>query len=103
MSDGPEILSDEKRVRSDARMIETATRNRWPITPEMKEMVINRLANIVARSESEERASTAARTMMMAEGQNQADDHVREKNERIDSGKATDASTVRVLKVEFDK
>ena len=60
---------------SDARLVERAIRKRWPIPPEFREAVIAQLAAIVADPTSSRREKTsAARTLLTAEGQNQADE-----------------------------
>jgi hypothetical protein len=104
MSDDITIGSNPKQVQPDAKLIQRAIRQRWPISEEVRKVVVDRMAGFVADPLLDpDRAIAAARMIGVAEGQNQADDHVREKNERIDGGKATEATEVRVLKVEFDR
>jgi hypothetical protein len=104
MSEDYTIGSNPKQVQPDAKLIQRAIRQRWPIPDEAKKVIVERMVGYVADPLLDaDRVTAAARVMVAAEGQNQADDHLREKNERIDGGKATEATEVRVLKVEFDR
>lgn len=103
MSDDITIGSNPKQVQPDAKLIQRAIRQRWPITEEVRKAVVDRMSGFVSDPLLDaDRAIAAARMLGVAEGQNQADDHLREKNERIDGGKATENVNVRTVKVTFD-
>lgn len=100
MSDDLTIAGDAKRIESDAKLLKKAIRNRWPVTDEVRKAVIDRLEGFIKDPKIDpDRATAAARVIVAAEGQNQADDHLREKNERIDSGASTEAQKIEVVYV----
>ena len=60
----------------DTRMIAQAIERRYPISPEFRSILIKRLINIVASKDAKNReAIAAARALLAAEAQNQADEH----------------------------
>lgn len=60
----------------DTRMMSRALMQRWPIKPEYREAIIKRLVRVVADPNSSPREITAAaRGLLAAEAQNQADEH----------------------------
>ncbi len=101
-----EILptSDGHHTRADIALVGRAVRQRWGIPPEirtelpaaMRQIVNKESVTIldswgVAIEVSNDRERIAAAKVLVAmEGQNQADDHLADKNERIDGGKATE-------------
>lgn len=103
MSNGdPGKLGDnDARVGQDAAMVRRAIRQRWRIPDEVRETVVSRMARTVAESPIERDATAAAKVLVAAEGQNQADEHLDAKNARLDDGKPTES--VRVFKVQFDE
>lgn len=103
MSDEITIGSNPKQVQPDAKLVQRAIRQRWPIPEEVRKAVVDRMAGFVADPLIDpDRAIAAARMIGVAEGQNQADDHLRDKNARLDEGKATENVAVRTVKVTFD-
>lgn len=57
-------------------MVEQAVKQRWPVPAEKREFLVLSLLKFVADSEASERARlSAARTLVMMERQNQADEH----------------------------
>lgn len=100
MSDDITIGSNPKQVQPDAKLVQRAIRQRWPIPEEVRKAVVDRMAGFVADPLIDpDRAIAAARMIGVAEGQNQADDHLREKHERIDGGAATEAQKIEVVYV----
>ena len=110
-------LTDEK----DRGMVREAMK-RWPrrwrgLTEAVKEEMAAslRAANSVAielaqsndptvRLDAAKTITSVVRTAVAMEGQNQADDHLEAKNERLDAGKATEnVGIVRVLKPDVMK
>jgi ethanolamine utilization protein EutP (predicted NTPase) len=60
----------------DTRMIARAIEQRYPISPEFRSILVKRLINIVASKDAKNReAIAAARALLAAEAQNQADEH----------------------------
>lgn len=103
MSDELTIGSNPKQVQPDAKLIQRAIRQRWPIPEEAKKVIVDRMVGFVTDPLMDaDRVTAAARMLVVAEGQNQADDHLREKNERLDEGKSTENVSVRTVKVTFD-
>ena len=59
----------------DTRMMAKALEQRWPIKPEYRQAIVNRLVQIVANPKSSPREVTAAsRSLLSAEAQNQQDE-----------------------------
>jgi histone acetyltransferase (RNA polymerase elongator complex component) len=57
-------------------MIQKAFVQRWPIPPEYREHLVRRLIQIIANPNSKPREVTAAaKALLAAESQNQADEH----------------------------
>lgn len=70
----------------DIRMIQKAMEQRWPIKPEYRSVLVQRLTRIIADPQSTPREVTAAaKGLIAAESQNQKDEHARidEFNDRI--------------------
>jgi len=66
---------EKKRGISETRLLEKAIKQRWPIPDEYRAGVINRQARIAIDPEASNReATSAARCLITAEGQNQKDD-----------------------------
>lgn len=66
---------------------------RWPTTPEQRARYLKGLdiAMKLALEKQDQRAITSCiKTMVLIEGQNQSDEHLMDKNARIDSGDATE-------------
>lgn len=90
---------------ADTRMIARAIRERWPVSDDMKVLIMKRLAVIVgkagvtvhsgedsyvAEAPADANAVRAASVVVQMTAQNQADEHLADKNERLDAGKATE-------------
>jgi hypothetical protein len=87
-----------RRKLDDA--VEKSHRPRWPgIDEPMKGRYVQALNIALAlslRKEDHRGINGCVKTLAMLVGQNQADDHIEEKNARIDSGKPTDTNLVQV-------
>lgn len=60
----------------DTRMIARAVMQRWPIKPEYRAALVNKLMKVIADPNSSAREVTAAaRALLSAESQNQSDEH----------------------------
>lgn len=88
-------------VPADRVLVARAAKARWQIPDELKTALVVKLGQIVVNSDDARDVNGAARTLVAMEGQNQADDHVASKNERLDSGKPTEVA--HVYKLEFDE
>jgi hypothetical protein len=70
----------------DARMIKKAMEQRWPIDAEKRKAVVERLTKILNDPQSTAREATvAAKALMSAEAQNQADEQ--HHDDRMDEGR----------------
>jgi len=99
----------EEKDRAIIRRAANTTKrreSRWNISHELKAKAVLALdCAIHVLSERGEFAdvSSCIKTLVAMEGQNQADDHLAEKNERLDSGLLTDNSAPINIRVEFDQ
>jgi hypothetical protein len=76
----------------DTRLIARALNQRWPITPETRRVIVGRLLRVMADpSASPREVTSAAKALMSAEAQNQADEHkavdvsLRTEHDRLDA------------------
>jgi hypothetical protein len=114
MSDGNQIPSGGAELRGldptnpkDLALIRQTIKNRpkrWAgVTPEVKETILRLLSqgvvkagdmlensNIEIQSEGIKHINSAAKTLVMMEGQCQADEHLDEKHARLDAGLTTE-------------
>lgn len=60
--------------RSDLVMVEQAIRQRWPIPPDVKQTLIDRLSGVIANSPDDRAVARAAGILVACESQNQKDD-----------------------------
>jgi len=104
-SGGGGIDATDPKDQAAMRKAMTSWPARWRgITPERKEKWVAQLVQagdaasdlVESAADAETRLSaigamtSVVRTAAMIEGQNQNDDHLRDKNERLDAGKATE-------------
>lgn len=103
MSDDITIGSNPKEVERDQKLTQRAMNKRWPIPEKTRAALVERMTKFALDENLDpDRSMAATRLLMAGEGQNQADDHLREKNERLDEGKSTENVNVRTVKVTFD-
>lgn len=63
-------------MRRDIRLTEQAIRQRWPIKPEHRAAIINKLVRVALDPETSPRETiSASKALVNAEGQNQTDEH----------------------------
>lgn len=98
-----DFMEDPTRRGKDLQMARFAVRQGWNVSKAMKDKVLKMAEEVIDTSVIARDRIAAAKLAIEADKVDQADEHLRDKNERIDGGKATDATTVHVLKVEFDK
>lgn len=97
-------------------MVRRAIRERWPIDEAKRPVIAKRLVDIVETEETtfigqdgkpvtvtdkaDTNAIQAARVLVSMDGLNQGDEHLDDKNQRLDSGKATEniAATHKFIK-----
>lgn len=107
---------DVHAIKESAAIAKRAIRERWPVDPAIMARVIARADALVQKStrtvatamgpvevDADDGAIAAMKVILTANAQNQIDDHVEDKNARLDAGKATENVVERVIKVEFDK
>jgi hypothetical protein len=82
-------LSDPHHIRGDAVMVKRAIRERWPIDAEKREKLANRAAEL-GLADDVDTSAAGLRLVVAMVGQNQADEHLADKNARLDAGLATD-------------
>lgn len=76
---------------------------RWPTTSEQRKRILEKLEKAVGDAETPRDVAALARAFASIEAQNQADDHLLDKNDRIDSGQATEAHDHRTYTLSFDR
>lgn len=95
---GESLDLDDPKTR---RMVQGALNNRWPITYDIKAELVNKAVTALRRTEDERAIAGLGKLLKDMEGQNQADEHLADKNNRLDDGKPTEIK--RVYTVEFDE
>jgi hypothetical protein len=112
MSDNTKVGSLDMLEEKDRAIIRRAANttkrreSRWNISPELKTRAVQALdCAIQVLSDRGEFAdvSSCIKTLVAMEGQNQADDHLADKNERLDSGLLTENMAPVNIRVEFDQ
>jgi hypothetical protein len=90
-SPSPLPTSDGHHDRADMRLVRRAARERWKVPAELRGNLHLALAHIVCNPLSSDRDRIgASKVLVQMEGQNQTDDHLADKNERLDGGKSTE-------------
>lgn len=74
---------------TESTLARTAIRNRWPVSDELKKKTIDRMADVLC-SEDNRDCVSAAKVIVAADKINQEDDHLEDKNSRLDDGKPTE-------------
>lgn len=83
--DPGKALSDPHHARGDRALVGRAVKNRWPVNPDRKPAIVQKIED-----EAEKGDMRAAKILLDMEAQNQADEHMAEKHDRLDNGKATE-------------
>jgi hypothetical protein len=106
---GGNLLGVAKHTESDLKLLSRAIRRRWPVPEKTMAAAIQRLETIVEKATvtvmtqdgpmsldapADANAVRAAAVLAQMESQNQADDHLADKNSRIDAGKPTELGGV---------
>lgn len=99
-------LSDPHRIESDCAMLRRAVRERWGVPHDKRGTVVTRLVDIVRKTSvlipvkdgvfdseavADANAVAASRVIVAMVAQEQADEHLADKNARIDGGQATES------------
>ncbi len=100
------LLQDGPKLKDDMRLVARAARLGWGVPKELKEQTIKRLGSIVAKTAvtiaageagavaaeypADQNAIAAARALAALDGIDQTDHWNADKNDRLDSGKATE-------------
>lgn len=75
-TDGLESFANGPGQTSDTRIMERAIRERWPIAPELRELMVQRMARIVLSKKSSTRETTSAyRAVIGSDRLNQLEEH----------------------------
>ncbi len=73
---GGELFSRKDNLRSDAKMVQRAIRERWPIDDEKRKPLIDSLFDVALNAENHALARvSAAKAILFAEAQNQKDEY----------------------------
>ena len=81
----------------DRAMLRRAIKNRWPVPDELKAKLMGRLNDVLDAGDPRD-ITSAGRIIVAAEQQNQADDHLDRKEQRLDDGQPTEGLTIRVVR-----
>lgn len=101
-------MSDDTKVTENLDMadgrdraaVRTAIKKRWPVSEKLKALLLSKTETALDGAADPRDIASLGRNILAAEAQNQSDDHLTDKNERIDEGKATESVT---FAVEFPK
>jgi hypothetical protein len=101
-----DVLTGKTHIASDTRMVGRAIREGWGLTPKQRSTIAKRLMGIVEKTtvdvatangpvsddgKADTNSIRASQVLVTMNAQDQADDHLREKNSRLDAGLATEA------------
>lgn len=81
----------------DRALLSRAIKRRWPIDDEVCAAAIAQLTRLM-NSEDDRAANGAIRNLLTAMAQNQADEHLERKEQRLDDGQPTEGLTIRVVR-----
>ncbi len=103
-SGGRGVLEDAHHLRADAQLLSRAIKQRWPVPPEKRGTIIEKLVKVVEQEsttviDSEgnpieitnaRNQAACARVLVAMDALNQSDDQLEDKNKRLDEGKTTE-------------
>ena len=81
-------------------MVASAIRRRWPIPDELKQLLIEKAEACLHIADNTRDVAALGKLLTAAESQNQADEHLADKNSRLDNGQPTERHVV--VNLEFD-
>ena len=81
----------------DRAVVRRAIKNRWPVPDSLKAKLMGRLDEVLDTGDPRD-ITSAGRIIVAAEQQNQADDHLDRKEQRLDDGQPTEGLTIRVIR-----
>lgn len=84
------LLSDPKRIRGDRKLLGRAIRAGWNIPEGMRDKAV-RVVDSMLDSGDPMLSKEGVKLLTVMHGQNQADEHLEAKHERLDEGLPTDA------------
>jgi hypothetical protein len=87
---GEGLLSPSRTLASDAILVRRAAKARWPVSDAVKAKLAAKLEDCLDREEDGRIVASLGKVLTAMEGQNQADDHLADKNARLDSGLQTE-------------
>lgn len=90
MSETTLMTGDGAGPKSDALLIRRAARCRWPVSDETKKKLVERVSSALDSADEPRDIASLGKVLTAMEAQNQADDHLQDKNDRLDSGKSTE-------------
>lgn len=87
---GDGLLNPSRTLASDAVLVRRATKARWPVSDAVKAKLAAKLEDCLDREEDGRIVASLGKVLTAMEAQNQADDHLEDKNKRLDDGKPTE-------------
>lgn len=97
---GGALLQNPKHTKSDAALIRRAASARWPITDSLKRKLLDKIEAALDTAEDARDIRGLGQVIVAMEAQRQADEHLDDKNSRLDSGKATENIAHRMQVIE---
>lgn len=84
-------MTDPDKTKSDARLIRRSAVGHWPVTPALRAKLVRKIDAALDVAEDDPRSvASLGKVLTAMEAQNQADDHLEDKNKRLDDGKPTE-------------
>jgi hypothetical protein len=83
--------------RSDIVLERVAIKRRWHLSDEQRENMANKAYTSFMQADDERAISGLGKLLATMEAQNQADEHLADKNNRLDNNKPTAITQVRVV------
>lgn len=94
-----DFMEDPTRRGKDLQMARFAVRQGWNVSKAMKDKVLKMAEEVIDTSVVARDRIAAAKLAIEADKVDQADEHLRDKNERLDGGKSTESQTITVTYV----
>jgi len=84
-------------TRSDIVLERVAIKRRWPLSEKQRADMANKAYESFMQSDNDRVISGVGKLLATMESQNQADEHLADKNNRLDNNKPTAITQVRVV------
>ena len=84
------LMSNDRTLATDARLIRRAALQRWPVSSALKAKLAQKIDAALEAEPDGRIVASLGKVLTAMEAQNQADDHLQDKNDRLDTGKLTE-------------